>query len=92
MLNIKKLRGKLGLSQQELADKIGVSRASMNWWESPECVSLTPRIQVAMCDIFKCDPIDLYGADNFRVKPHTNEERRRMIKYIESEMTDEEED
>lgn len=90
MLNIKKLRGKLGISQQELADKIGVSRTSVIWWESPECGSLTPRIQTIMCKIFDCNPIDLYGADNFKIKPQTNEERRRMIAYINEEMTDEE--
>ena len=90
MLNIKKLRGKLGISQQELADKIGVSRASVNWWESPDCESVTPRIQVVLCDIFNCSPLDLYGSDNFKIKPQTNEERRRMISYIENDMTDEE--
>lgn len=90
MLNIKKLRGTLGISQQDFADKIGVSRASVIWWESPECGSLTPRIQAVMCEIFNCSPIDLYGADNFKIKPKNNEERRRMIAYINEEMTDEE--
>ena len=29
-------------------------------------------------------------ADNFKIKPKNNEERRRMIAYINEEMTDEE--
>lgn len=50
--NLRYLRNRNGLSQEELAEKIGVSRQSVAKWENGE----------SLPDIIKCDALaDLYG-------------------------------
>lgn len=63
-MNIKYLRGKLSLSQEELAEKIGVSRQSVAKWENGEslpdiqkCVDMAVLFEVSL-DAFVMSPID----------------------------------
>ena len=70
------------MSQQEVADILGVSRSSVMFWESPICKNLSASVQSKLCKLFKCTAIDLYGMDNLKVQPTSNEERQRLIDYI----------
>lgn len=51
-INLRYLRNRLGLSQEEVAEKIGVSRQSVAKWENGD----------SLPDILKCEALaDLYG-------------------------------
>ena len=52
------LRKKNGLSQEELADKLGVSRQSVSKWESNNTYPETDKI-VQICNLFDCSMDDL---------------------------------
>ena len=52
------LRKKNGLSQEELAEKLGVSRQSVSKWESNNTYPETDKI-VQICNIFDCSMDDL---------------------------------
>lgn len=52
------LRKKNGLSQEELAEKLGVSRQSVSKWESNNTYPETDKI-VQICNIFNCSMDDL---------------------------------
>ena len=52
------LRKKQGLSQEELAEKLGVSRQSVSKWESNNTYPETDKI-VQICNIFDCSMDDL---------------------------------
>lgn len=52
------LRKKKGLSQEELAEKLGVSRQSVSKWESNNTYPETDKI-VQICNIFECTMDDL---------------------------------
>ncbi len=52
------LRKKKGLSQEELAEKLGVSRQSVSKWESNNSYPETDKI-VQICNIFDCSMDDL---------------------------------
>lgn len=63
-MNIKYLRNKFGLSQEDLAEKIGVSRQSVAKWESGDslpdihkCVDMTVIFGVSLDALVTC-PID----------------------------------
>ena len=52
------LRKKKGLSQEELAEKLNVSRQSVSKWESNNTYPETDKI-VQICNIFECTMDDL---------------------------------
>ena len=53
-----KLRKKHGLSQEDLANKLNVSRQSVSKWESNNTYPETDKI-VQICNIFNCSMDDL---------------------------------
>lgn len=55
-----------GLSQQELADEIGVSRLTVNRWESGLATPPIKRI-TQLCDFFGCSVDYLVGRTDSRV-------------------------
>ncbi len=52
-VNIKKAREKAGLTQQELADKLGVGQSAVAMWESQKALPRTDRLPV-LAKILKC--------------------------------------
>ena len=52
---IKNKRTEAGLSMQQLADKIGISKSAIAKWEKGESKPSRPYIK-EMCDIFNCTP------------------------------------
>ena len=66
------LRKKHGLSQEELAAKLNVSRQSVSKWESNDTYPETEKI-IKICNIFDCSMDDLI---NESIKDLSNIERK----------------
>ena len=60
--NLKSIRKTRKVSQEELADKLGVSRQSVSKWETGENYPSMQNI-VCLCEIFKCKMNDLVHED-----------------------------
>ncbi len=60
--NLKNIRKSKKISQEDLADKLGVSRQSVSKWETGENYPSMQNI-VCLCDIFKCKMNDLVHED-----------------------------
>lgn len=56
--NIKALREKFGLDQNELADRLGVTRESVNRWETDK-MAIRDRHVAKMVELFGIDPEDI---------------------------------
>lgn len=52
-VNIKKAREKAGLTQQELADKLGVGQSAVAMWESQKSLPRTDKLPV-LAKVLKC--------------------------------------
>lgn len=52
--NLQKLRKEQGISQEQLAEKLGVTRQSVSKWESGSSYPEMDKI-VALCNLFHCD-------------------------------------
>lgn len=62
---LKELRTKKGLSQQELADKIFVSRSAVNKWEMGNGVPSDANLE-ALCEFFEVDEEWLFDRDDLK--------------------------
>lgn len=82
MNNIKKHRGSLGLSQQQLADKIGVSRATIIGLENYDNIYLSIETAKKLSELFNCSIVDVYGVDILRYVPRNEEEKKQIIDII----------
>lgn len=64
---ISELRKKHNLSQAELAKKLGLTRAAVNYWESGSRTPTLDNIR-AMCDIFNVDISYLTGESDVTMR------------------------
>ena len=80
--NIRKLRGKEGLFQEELAKKLGISRTAVIALEKPDCTCLTPKRAEQIAGIFNCSTVEVYGFGIFRCPVETDEDKIRIIKML----------
>lgn len=83
-LNLQKLRKEQGISQEQLAEKLGVTRQSVSKWESGASYPEMDKI-VAICNMFHCDI-------NILINKDITEERQRkdassVVKEIFSGIT-----
>ena len=67
MVRIKQERAGLNISQEDLAKKIGVSRATIQNWESGKSEMVSSQVS-ALSDIFGCTSDWLIGRTNERNK------------------------
>ena len=56
---IKHAREEKGWSQQQLADKVGVSRVAVTKWESGQTANLKLANLIRLCELFKIEPTEL---------------------------------
>ena len=82
MNNIKKYRGMMNMTQKELADKFGVTRPMIAYWETPGYNAIKLSNAKKLSDIFDCSLIDLYGMDNFIVKPSNDNDKMKLMKML----------
>ena len=60
--NLQKLRKEKGISQEQLAEQLGVTRQSVSKWESGASYPEMDKI-VALCNMFHCDMDALINKD-----------------------------
>lgn len=78
MKNIKRLRAKMNISQEELAIKVGVTRTTLNTWENSASI-LSEKNEQKLLDIFGCSIYELYGMDEFKHYPKEPENKIGII-------------
>jgi transcriptional regulator with XRE-family HTH domain len=86
MNNIKKLRGREGLTQIDLANQINVTRALIVKLEKDTCHSTSQSTTEALCERFNVSPCELYGLDNLKYMPQSKEDCLNLINLLEEEM------
>lgn len=82
MYTIKKLRGMHGISQQQLAEVLGTSKAYVSQLESDNTIDVPLNHAIKMAELFKCSLVDVFGYDNIKIKPQTKDEVKTLIKTI----------
>lgn len=79
--NIKAIRKEHHLSQEQLAEQLGVSRQSVSKWESGQSYPEMDKI-LLLCKLFDCD-IGVLMNENFREASETKQQKTRLNKAIE---------
>ena len=78
--NLKKLRKSSGLSQEELAEKVKVSRQSVSKWETGEAYPEMNNI-LELCKIFKCKNNDLLNYSILDLESLHEEVKMSVVKF-----------
>ncbi|MDD2239026.1 MAG: helix-turn-helix transcriptional regulator, partial [Bacilli bacterium] len=79
--NLKKLRKENNLSQEDLAEKLGVSRQSVSKWESGQAYPEMDKM-VQLCNLFNLNIDDLLNQDIEEVN-NTKQAKNNINKFIE---------
>ena len=79
--NLKKIRKEYGLSQEQLADKLGVSRQSVSKWESQQAYPEMDKV-IQMCNMFNLNIDELLNKDIKEVKEE-KESKNIINKYLD---------
>ena len=79
--NLHKIRKENNLSQEDLAEKLGVSRQAISKWESASAYPEMDKI-IALCDLFNLNIDDLLHKDIKEIKGEENA-RKNLNKYID---------
>ena len=78
--NLKKLRKKRNISQEQLAEKVGVSRQSVSKWETSEAYPEMNNI-LELCKIFKCNINDLVNDKMVDIDSLDEEVKMSVVKF-----------
>lgn len=78
--NLKKVRKMRKISQEELADKLGVSRQSVSKWETGENYPSMTNI-MCLCTIFKCNINELVHEDMTDINSLDEEIKMSVVKF-----------
>ena len=79
--NLKKIRKDNNLSQEQLADELGVSRQAISKWESGQAYPEMDKI-ISLCDKFHLNIDDLLHKDIKEVKGE-DESKKKINSYID---------
>lgn len=82
--NLKQLRKSKNISQEELAEKLGVSRQSISKWETGENYPSMQNI-MCLCTIFKCQINELVHEDFVDINYLDDEIKMNAIKFKKDE-------
>ncbi len=77
-----KLRKDAGMNQEELANKLNVSRQAVSKWESNSSYPETDKI-VAICKLFNCSIDDLMGISAKEERQEKKKEKNGILKTID---------
>lgn len=78
--NLKTLRKSKNISQEELSNKVGVSRQSVSKWETGEAYPEMNNI-IALCTIFKCNINDLVNNNMIDLDSLGEEIKMNVVKF-----------
>lgn len=78
--NLKQIRKSKKISQEELAEKLGVSRQSVSKWETGENFPSMQNI-MCLCDVFKCNINDLVQEDFTDINSLDEEIKMSVVKF-----------
>ena len=78
--NLKTLRKNKKISQEELAEKVGVTRQSVSKWEVGDAYPEMSNI-VALCSIFKCNINDLINDNIVDIESFDEETKEEIVKF-----------
>lgn len=78
--NLKSLRKSKNISQEVLADKVGVSRQSVSKWETGEAYPEMNNI-IALCTIFKCNINDLVNNNMIDLDSLDDDVKMSVVKF-----------
>lgn len=78
--NLKNIRKSKNISQEYLAEKLGVSRQSVSKWETGENFPSMNNI-MCLCEIFKCKINDLVHEDFTDIESLDNEIKESVVKF-----------
>ena len=79
--NLRKIRKENNLSQEDLAEKLGVSRQAISKWESASAYPEMDKI-IALCDLFNLNIDDLLHKDIKEIKGEENA-KKNLNRYID---------
>ena len=78
--NLKRLRKRRNISQEQLAEKVGVSRQSVSKWETSEAYPEMNNI-LELCKIFKCNISDLVNDKMVDIDSLDEEVKMSVVKF-----------
>lgn len=78
--NLKKIRKRKNISQEELAERVGVSRQSVSKWETSEAYPEMNNI-LQLCKIFKCNINDLVNDNMIDLDSLDEEVKMSVVKF-----------
>ena len=78
--NLAKFRGKHGLTQEQLGEKLGISKAGVSHLEKN---NLCPKTAKKIAQIFDENVFALLGTDVLKEIPKTEEDKKALIETIE---------
>lgn len=84
--NLKRVRKMRKISQEELADRLGVSRQSVSKWETGENYPSMTNI-MCLCTIFKCNINELVHEDMTDINSLDEEVKMSVVKFKEEKQT-----
>ena len=79
--NLKKIRKENNLSQEQLAEKLGVSRQSVSKWEAGQAYPEMDKV-LQICKLFNLNMDELFNQDVKEIK-ETKESKANVNKYID---------
>ena len=85
MKKIKLYRGIKGITQAELARRLGVTRAYINKIESDKYHSIGKKLVKRLCEVFEVDAFDLFDIDILKIVPQNSKEFEKVIYILEKE-------
>ena len=86
MTRLKELRYEHGLTQKEVANAVGVSRQTINRFESGDFSRFSADTIRNLCSFFSVSPFDILKAsDVLKIKPSNRQELVKLISAINEE-------
>lgn len=90
MIRIKMYRGKAGLTQQELADKVGIDRSYLSLIESRNNSKISESLLEKIATVLNCTPIQLCGLDSIRFEIKNSDDIKFLILLLVKKLNKEE--
>lgn len=90
MIRIKMYRGKVGLTQQELADKVGIDRPYLSLIESRNNSKISETLLEKIAKVLNCTPIQLCGLDSIKFEIKNSNDVKFLILLLVEKLKKEE--